>query len=195
MQSKEESSLKKEFQKILKPTKSTLFIVVPLFVLTLFYSFFYTENTFQLVSLLLVSIFITLSSIQDFQEKMVFTYLLNATAISSIFYIDTPNLNTNFYYISMVVDNIFKGLLIMLFMGFLAKTMSIVLNKQSMGSGDYPIFFAMIILCGIQTPKAFIIMSLTAIMYKIITKEETIPLIPFMFVGIVSSLYLGVFNV
>jgi len=132
-----------------------------------------------------------LASIHDFQEKLVLEILLTISAISSIFYIKTPKLDTNFYLISAFIENILLGFMVVCFMLVLSKTLSIILDKQSMGEGDYPIFFAMIILCGVNLPKAFIIMSITAILYKVLTKEETIPLIPFMFIGIVSTLYLG----
>jgi prepilin signal peptidase PulO-like enzyme (type II secretory pathway) len=190
----EEITLIQEFKKIFLPTKTTLIFILPLFILTIVYSIFYTENNFQLFSLIIIGFFISFSSIQDFNDKEVISFLLTPIAVSSIFFIQYNQKNDNFFTIvSYIFDNILIGLMIILFIYTLSLFLSVVLKKETMGSGDYPVFFTMGILLTNEIGIGLLLMSLSSILYKILTKEEFIPLIPFIYFSIISTLYIKEF--
>jgi len=183
----EEYDLKVEFLKMLKPTKTTIFFVLPLFLLTLYGAIFLTENIYQTISLIGIGIFISLASIQDFNEKMVFEILLYPTAFFSLLFLKTEDIDRTFTFVSGVIENIIVGSFLVFSIWFLSYILSIILKKETLGTGDFPIFFLFIILLKIHTPIGLIVMALSAIIYKIIKKEEEIPLIPFLYFGLITT--------
>ena len=188
-----ELTFTEEFKKILKPTKTTLLFLLPLFIINIIYSIFYTENDFQRYSLIIAGIFMLMTSIQDLNDKEVISFLLPPIYVSSFFYI-TYNNNDHFFTMSSYIfNNLIIGGLTILIMYSLSLFLSVLLRKDTMGTGDYPVFFAMGIILNTEIGIGMLIMSFSAIIYKIITKEEFIPLIPFIYFSIISTLYLKEF--
>lgn len=186
-----EYDLKLEFKKIFKKDYRTIFFVLPLLLLSLYTTFTLTTNIYQTVSMFFMILFLSIASIQDFQEKMVFEFLLYPVAFFSIFFINDSCLTSYLDILKGFGFNLAKGTIIVVLMWGLVFLLSKILKKEAMGLGDFPIFFAFINVLGFYTPIGLIIMSLTAIIYKIATpNEETIPLIPFLFLGMISTYFI-----
>jgi prepilin signal peptidase PulO-like enzyme (type II secretory pathway) len=182
---------KDEFKKITKKTNSTMFFLTPIFLFGSFFAIILTTSIFQLISFEIILFLLYLSSIQDFNDKEVFGFLLTPISFLSLFYINNSFNNDLFLIISNIINNLIIGTSIVLFIYTLSLFLSVILRKETMGTGDYPIFFAMGIILGIDgIGIGLLIMSLSSIIYKIITKNELIPLIPFLFFAIVSTLYI-----
>ena len=188
-----ELSLNEEFKKLFLPTKTTLFFLLPLFIINIIYSIFYIENDFQRYSLIISGVFMLITSIQDFNDKEVISFLLPPIYIASFFYITYNNDDHFFTMSSYIFNNLILGVVTILTMYTLSLFLSMLLRKETMGTGDYPVFFAMGIILNTEIGIGMLIMSLSAIIYKIITKEEFIPLIPFIYFSIISTLYLKEF--
>ena len=181
-------SFKEEFLKILKPTPTTILILIPLFIIQMFFIKFANLNIYQSVSFIGLSFFLLLTSIQDFNDKEVFEFLLAPTAIFSTFYITEPN--SIYEFSSLILNNILVGLSIVAMMFFISNLLAILLNKETLGDGDYPLLYSMGIVLGLgYVSYGFIVMALSALLYMIVTRDKTVPLIPFINIAITVVLF------
>lgn len=72
------------------------------------------------------------------------------------------------------------------FLGCLAVlTVILILDRseQWLGRGDYPILLAVSLHVGPQLPLVLIVTSGTGLVYMMMKKERSIPLVPFLFIG------------
>lgn len=182
-----EYDLKDEFKKIIKPNPSTIFIVIPLFITGIFSAIYMSHNNFQMISLIFVFFFLSLASIQDFQEKMVFEFLLYPIALSSLFFLNTEYTKNIFLILQGIGYNFILGTILVFFIYLISFVLSKILKKDTLGVGDLPIFFAFMIILNIYTSIGLLIMSASALIYISLTKEKEIPLIPFLYIGLVLT--------
>jgi len=131
--------------------------------LTIYSAIFLTENVYQSIALIGIGIFISLASIQDFQEKMVFEFLLYPTAIFSLLFLKTEDVSRLFTFFSGIIENIIIGSILVFSIWLLSYILSLILNKETLGIGDFPIFFLFIIILKINTPIGLILMALSAL--------------------------------
>lgn len=153
-------------------------------------SFFLFENSLSYgVTYFISLILIAVCAIEDMKEQMVYSWLLNLTIIATLIlkcleYIFTKNYANIIFAVAVVI---------------LLKIIFFVLSKifkDKIGSGDFDIFIVMVILQGFfdaifsLTIGCIIgvIICLFGMFLKKMDKREPLPLIPFLFIGMVIYL-------